>query len=73
MEKRRKFELNLKKQSQFANETYRLKVLYGRELWQYTALQGTKKQSQSNPISRLCYCRPMALMIASLAFSVAGL
>ena len=37
---------NLKKQSQFADGANRRKLLFERILWQYTGLQGTKKQSQ---------------------------
>jgi hypothetical protein len=39
---------DLKKQSQFAVQQNWRNFLYERRLWQYTALPGTRKQSQTS-------------------------
>jgi hypothetical protein len=41
---------SLKKQTQFAGVAKWRKLLLERILWRYSALQGTKKQSQTKPI-----------------------
>jgi len=56
--KRRNFELNLKKQTQFANGQNERKYLFKRALWRFYALKAAKKQSQFKANQSQLYLAP---------------